>query len=847
MQPSIKTFALFLILTVSAFAQRPRNAADTQAQPSKKVKVTGSVIEKTTKQPLEYATVTFFLPDDTKALSGGITDNKGQFSIDIAPGTYDIKIEFISFQATEIKKRSITQDTSLGIVALSEDVTQLQEVVVRAESTTVEIKLDKKVYNVGQDLMVKGGTVSDVLDNIPSVTVDADGTVALRGNDNVRILIDGRPSNAANVSEALRLIPADAIEKVEVITNPSARYDSEGGGGLLNIILKKGKNQGVNGSIIGSWGNPENYGLSGTINYKTENFNLFTTSGYNYRVNPGRGMTNTEYFNTDGSTRNFINERRNNERLSKGFNTNFGFDWYLDKSTTWTNSINLRRSRGENPERVFFDNFDANQDFLFTDFRFNDQRSRDTNVEYNTNFVHNFKKDGHKLTMDGSFSQDRDRDDSDINFPLERTANNQLNERNTIRTDYVLPLGKDGQSQFEFGYKGDFNRLLTDYRVDSLNTITGNYDANLQFTNKLEYKEKINALYTQFGTKIKKFSYLLGMRWEYSDIDINQLTTQDFNNKKYNNFFPSVFLTYELPKESSVSLSYSRRISRPRGRQINPFSNYSSNINIFQGNPDLDPAFTDAFDLGYLKRWKKLTLSTSAYVNKTTDAFQFIRKESGDFVTTVVGGQDIQNPDGTVTIIDGQDFQTPIILTSPINLATEYRYGFEFTLNYSPFKWWRLNSNFNFFQVNTRGNYSYTDFQGNVQTQNFDNKASSWFTRLTSKVTLPYKIDWQTNMTYNGPQNNAQGRSRGQFGMNLAFSKDFFKEKATLTLNVQDVFNSRKRIFETELESLRSYNEMQWRVRQITVSLTYRFNKKKEKERDRQPRNENGGDDEFQG
>jgi outer membrane receptor for ferrienterochelin and colicins len=820
-----------------AFAQSPE---------AKKVKVTGTVIEKTTKQPLEYATVTFLLPNNTKVVSGGITDNKGQFAIDVNAGTYDIKIEFISFQASEIKQKSLTDDTNLGTIALTEDLTQLQEVVVRAEATTVEIKLDKKVYNVGQDLMVKGGTVSDVLDNIPSVTVDADGTIALRGNDNVRILIDGRPSNAVNIAEALRQIPADAIDKVEVVTNPSARYDSEGGGGLLNIILKKGKNQGINGSLIGTWGNPENYGVSGNINYKTENFNLFTTTGYNYRVNPGKGMTNTEYLNDDGSTRNFINERRDNERLSKGFNTNFGFDWYLDKSTTWTNSINLRRYRGENPERVFYDNFDADHNYIFTDFRFNDQRSKDTNFEYNTNFVKNFKKDGHKLTIDGSFSEDRDLDDSDINFPLEKTANNQLQERNTIKADYVLPFGKDDDSQFEFGYKGDFNRLLTDYRVDSLETATGVYLPNRQFTNKLEYKEKINAIYAQYGTKIKKFSVLLGMRWENSNIDINQLTTQEFNNKKYSNFFPSAFLTYEVSDQSSVSLNYSRRISRPRGRQINPFSNYSSNINIFQGNPELDPAFTDAFDLGYLKRWKKVTLSTSAYINKTTDAFQFIRKESGDFVITPQGAADVIENGEYITINDDPDIITPIILTSPINLATEYRMGFEFTLNYTPFKWWRLNSNFNFFAVNTRGDYTYTDFQGNEQTQNFDNNATSWFTRLSSKVTLPYKIEWQTNFTYNGPQDNAQGRTRGQFGANLGFSKDFFKEKATLTLNVQDVFNSRKRIVETNLDSFNSYSEMQWRVRQITVSLTYRFNKKKEKEKDRQPRNE-GGDEDFQG
>jgi hypothetical protein len=279
-------------------------------------------------------------------------------------------------------------------------------------------------------------------------------------------------------------------------------------------------------------------------------------------------------------------------------------------------------------------------------------------------------------------------------------------------------------------------------------------------------------------------------------------------------------------------LSYSRRISRPRGRQINPFSNYSSNINIFRGNPDLDAALSHAFDLGYLKKWRDVTFSSSVYLNRTTDAFQFIRRESGDFVTVTV---------------DGVDVVTPVILSTPINLATEYRFGFEFTMNFSPYKWWKLNSNFNFFRNESKGDYTYTSFDDEIITQNFDNTAYSWFTRLTSKVTLPYKIEWQTNFTYNGPQNNAQGRSRGIAAANLALSKDILKDKGTLSLNVQDVFNSRKRIFETYIPgTLNSYSEMQWRVRSVNFSFTYRFNRKKS-ERDRQPQKENDMEGEFQG
>lgn len=295
--------------------------------------------------------------------------------------------------------------------------------------------------------------------------------------------------------------------------------------------------------------------------------------------------------------------------------------------------------------------------------------------------------------------------------------------------------------------------------------------------------------------------------------------------KNTTTFSQCAFFTYEISDESSASVSYSRRIQRPRGRMLNPFSNLSSNINIFVGNPDLNPAFSDAIDFGYIKRWEKLTFNTSLYVNKTTDVFQFARRESGDFING-----------------------TPIIISSPINLATEYRTGFEFTLNYSPYKWWKLNGNFNFFRNETQGNYVYTNFNNNVITQNFDNTSTSWFTRITSKVTLPYKIDWQTNASYNGAQKMAQGKSLGVFAANLAFSKDIMKDKGTLSFNVSDVFNSRKRNMETYLPGVvSSYSEMQWRERQFSLSFTYRFNKPKN-EREKQPRkmqNDNEGD--FQG
>ena len=793
-----------IILTPSIYYSQQKSVTS-------KIIISGKIIEKNNKTPLEYATVTFKNSTNPKQIFGGISDSKGDFSIEIEPGSYDILFEFISFKPFIINQREILTNTNFGTINLEEDFNQLEEVTIRAERTTVEIKLDKKVYNVGKDLMVKGGTVSDILDNIPSVTVDIEGNISLRGNENVKVLIDGRPSNAINIAEALRLIPADAIDRVEVITNPSARYDAEGGGGLLNIILKKGKNQGFNGSFIANTAYPETYGLTGTINYKTKHFNIFTTQGLNYRNNPGNAITNSRYLNpNDNTTRDFMNETRDNQRMSKAYNGTFGIDWMFNETTTWTNIVNYRDSYGTNIDNVLQKYYDVGFNYDYTRNRINLENSTSYNIEFTTNFTKKFKKEGHKLTIDGNFSSNLDENIANIKdtntdnatVRTDETTNIQEQKRILIQTDYVLPFGKG--NQFEAGYRGDFLENTTDYSV-----IRNGTPFNI-FTNIIEYKERVNALYSQLGFKMNKLSTLFGMRWEDSNIDVNQLTPIDYNNKNYNNFFPSAFLTYEISKETSFSLSYSKRIQRPRGRLLNPFNNFSSNVNIFVGNPDLNPAFTDAIDFGYIKRWNNLTFNTSLYANKTNDVFQYVRKKSGDFENGV-----------------------PIIIITPINLSTEYRAGFEFTLNYSPYKWWKLNGSFNYFYVETDGDYNFVNSNNVTTNQNFDFKTTSWFTRLTSKVTLPKKIDWQTNMTYNGEQKNAQGSSLAVFGMNIAFSKDVLNDNGTINFNISDVFNSRKRIMESYIPGVVDSNgEMQWRVRQINLSFTYRFNvKKNEKEK----------------
>ncbi|WP_430615389.1 TonB-dependent receptor domain-containing protein [Flavobacterium sp. JP2137] len=791
---------LVLFTSVSGLAQSP----------SKNLVLSGTVIEAATNQPLEYASVYAQNKANAQIVSGGMTDAKGKFEFEVPEGEYYVKIDFLGFKTVEINSVSVVKNTSIGEQKIFADSQTLAEVNIIAERSTVEIKLDKKVYNVGQDMIVKGGTASDVLDNVPSVSVDVDGTVSLRGNENVKVLIDGKPTGlASNIAEAMKILSAESIEKVEVITNPSARYEAEGGAGIINIVLRKGKSQGINGSLTGTVGDPMNYGLNGTINFRSDQFNMYTVAGYNHSKSNGSMINNSEYLNPlTGLPTQYIDESKPSSREREGYNINFGLEWFLTKSFTWTNAVTLNKNQIYSPNTVYYNYYDQDRVFDYARTRDEDKDGRRESVEYTTTFEKNFAKDGHKLTVSGTVSVDKDNNNSLITdqilsqntSSMERTLNNETVDRNYLQADYILPLGEN--AKFEAGYLGNFSKLETVFVLDNFNNAQWINNTNL--TNTLEYKEKVHALYAQFGSKINRFSYMLGLRYEDTEVDVNQLITQDYNNKNYDNFFPSAFLNYEFSPSSNLSLSYSKRVNRPRGFFLNPFSNYSSDINFFQGNPDLDPALTNAFDLGYMHRWTGFTLSTSAYVNITDDAFQFVKRING-------------------TTADG----TPITVSSPINLATEYRYGFEFTLNATPFKWWRLNGNFNFYRKETQGDYTFTDFNGNQETQNFDNTAYSWFTRITSRVSLPYKIDWQMNGMYRAKEESAQGVNKANLSANMALSKDILKDNGTLSLNVSDIFNSRKRETETHLPQSNSFSEMQWRGRQVNLSFTYRFNQKK--------------------
>jgi len=793
------------------------------------VYISGTVLDQENNRPLEYATLVIQSTDDPSKVSGGITDIDGKFKVATPPGNYNLRIEYISYQSYVKNNQEVSKSLDMGTIRLSIDATQLEEMVVVGERTTVEVRLDKKIYNVGKDLTNSGATISDALDNIPSVTVDVDGAVALRGNGNVRILINGRPSALAGFgsTDALRQLPADAIEKVEVITSPSARYDAEGTAGILNIVLKKEKTRGFNGVINTTIGSPDAASLTANLNLRKEKYNLFTTVGYSYRTPPGNGFADNTFLSNESAFDRIIEDRDIN-RINSGFNLNLGIEYFLTETSSLTASAFGRTNDGEDITDVISTGFEGTQ-ISRTTIRTEDEQEEEKSAQFSLNYNNDFNTEGHKLTVDLQLSYNEEFKPTPIienqtfpsTLPIANLNIEDLEFQNEYlaQVDYVLPLG---DAQFEAGYRGNWEQSDTDFFLEEeLDLGSGVFIPNIGLTNRFVFNQNVNSFYTQFGDKLGAFSYLAGLRLENTQLkgeivgaDIESLQEAigediDINfDKNYLGLFPTLNLIYELAENENLTLGYNRRINRPRGRFINPFPSFSSRTNIFQGNPDLDPAFANAFDLGYLKRWEKLTLTSSVYYQKETDSFERIQEETGQITS-----------DGIV-----------IIRSIPINLATNERVGAELGLLYNPTKWLRLNGSFNFFEFNSEGEFNGVDFGA---------KNTSWFSRFSSKVTLPGSIDWQTNAFYRGPTNNAQTRNKGIFTLNLAFSKDILKDRGTLALNASDLFNSRKRISETLTPTFTSESEFQWRERQITLSFVYRINQKKKRGEGRQ----GGGDD----
>jgi hypothetical protein len=766
--------------------------------------VSGKVTDFENSEPLEYATITILDPKDNNVITGGLSDETGNFKISTKKGIYNVLIEYMSFKNQTIENINVYNDLSLGEVQLELNYESLGEVEIIAEETSVEIRLDKKIYTVGKDLSVRGGTANDVLDNIPSVSTDLDGNILLRGNDAARILINGKPSRLVGINSTfIKQLPADAIEKVEVITSPSARYEAEGSGGIINIILRKSKKLGLNGSLSANTGDPKANSLSSNINYRNGKINFFNSSSIYDRLRPGNSSGITEYYNGDNPST-FFSENRYRERDSKGYFVNNGFEWYIDDNTSLIGSFYYNDYKSDNLESNTINELDENSNILNSITQNDMEGDVDNNREYNINFERKFNDDGQKITIDFQYENSKEWENSIIDenqIISESIDENISSESYLIQSDYVLPIGEN--KQFEAGIRISNEDDITDYRV--FDNVNGGFIEDLNQSNLFQYKEKISAVYTQYGVKVEdKYSFLFGLRVENTLKNVNQLTIQDFTKIDDTGLFPTFNFGLEISENETLTFGYNRRIRRPWSRFVNPFPTKISPILIWRGNPFLDPTYSNNLDIGYHKRFESsFTVNTSAYFQKSTNSINTIIEDTGEFAE--INGVDV-----------------PIVERFPINLSTNERFGFELNLSYRKGRSWNINSNFNLFQNKVEGTYN--DIV-------YDNKNVSWSFRLNNKLTLPGKIEWQTRMNVRGPNETAVSKSEGDFSIDLAFSKELFKDKATLTLNIRDLLDQRGWRNETFNENFYNDFEFRWSQRSATLNLTYRFNQKKNQNR----------------
>ncbi|WKZ60053.1 MAG: outer membrane beta-barrel family protein [Cyclobacteriaceae bacterium] len=796
---------------------------------SQSISIKGRILDKETSEPIPFATFSLYSADSS-LITGGIADMNGAFEVSTKPGSYYGLVQVVSYRNQFVPLRQYSQAvTDLGKIELVANVQTLNEVVVSAERSLMQMDLDKRIFNVSEDLSNVGRNAVEILDNLPSIVVDQDGGVSLRGSQNVRILIDGKPSGLAGISstDALQALQGSMIERIEVVTNPSVRYEAEGNAGIINIILKKERQDGLNAVIEGTIAHPLNTGISTTMNFRKKKMNYFLNYSSNYRERPGRASLYQEF--TPNDTTYFTRSTRDFLRTGWSHNFRAGTDIMINDKNTFTAAFLVNVGDNMNLTDITYRDYDL-FDELGREFVRNDREAEDEkNMEYTLSYEKLFDQEGRKLTFYGQYRNNAETEKSSIRQRVilnlypdgelenpQRSYNKESEQNTLLQLDYIHPFN-GGKGKFETGYRGTIREINTDYLIEEF--INDSEWVNFgNFSNTFQYDENIQALYVLMGNHVGKISYELGLRMEYTDIrtelsNFSELIggNEPVNNKSYANFFPSIHANYHINNNNSVQVSYSRRVSRPGFWSLNPFSSFSDARNIRIGNPDLDPEFTDSYETGYLANGDTYSFYGGIYYRYTTDVTERI----------------------TVTRPPIRD--TTFII--PTNLGVEQFYGFEFNVSKDFTKWWTINGNANFFRAITEGEY---------EGESFDRDTYTWNSRVSNRFTLGKRTNLQATVFYRAPQQTTQGRREAFYTLDLGFTKDIWKNKATFSLNVRDVFNTR--IFRSVNEGDDFYfrNRFQRAFTTITASLVFRINQRQFGEKEEEGDGErNGFDQDF--
>lgn len=798
------SFISFLAISIS---QNPAGDLET---PIAAIEFTGLIVDGGTASPLGFAAVSVFNKQDSSLVGGALTDENGRFNFSGKGNQLFAKIEFLGYETLIIDPVPVENKVfkiskyvlDLGTLKLYAGGILIEEVEIQAERSETQFSLDKRVFNVGKDLANRGGTAEDILDNVPSVTVDVDGQVSLRGSSGVRILIDGKPSNFASGDDAgtLRQIPADLIEKVEVITNPSARYEAEGMAGIINIVLKKEKRIGFNGAFNGTISQPLAGGVGASLNYRKNKLNWFATYNLNYRSSIGGGTLYQEVYTNDTL---ITDQTRNSFRTGLSNSIRFGVDYFFTEKESFTNSFRYSTTSEYNTGDLSYVDYETSFDpenLIGTTFRGDEKYEADSGIQYRSNYRKEFSNRDHFLNISAQYENDLEEGNADytshfqapqgpkIDQNNQRSSNDELRSDWLFQADYNHPFSKD--HKYELGVRASWRDISNEYEV-SEETADDAWDVLEEFSDHFDYNEDIYAAYAQYGNKFGPISFQLGVRSEYAHVR-TALITLDYNNTREKlDFFPSAFLNYEISEGNALQTSYSRRIRRPRFWDLNPFWSFTDNRNIFAGNPKIASEYTDSYEINYLRIWEEATLSTGLYYRYTTDPISRIRE-----VDTL----------GTNYL-------------RPQNLVSRKDMGLESTLSYSALKWLRLDGSVNVFRAIEDG----TNIGAGLQSDSYTMSG-----RLTSRITAIYGTDFQIRGNYRAPRQTAQGRNKAMGSIDLGISRDFLKSKnLSLTLSVRDILNSRRRNYIQEGDYFFTEGSYFWRGRSIRLSASYRINQQK--------------------
>lgn len=815
-----KAFHILLYLNFLFLLQEARG----QNAPGGMGQVTGTLIDQDSRQPVGFANIVLFQVADTSAIAGGaMTDEQGKFAIEQVPaGNYRPKISLVGYASRRLPVITISPEkpsVNLGTIVFAVSSTRLQAVEIQGERPMVSYGLDRKVINVAKDLTSVAGSATDVMKNVPTVTVDADGGISMRGSSNLRILIDGRPTGMVvdNQAQILEQIPASSIESIEVITNPSSKFEAEGEGGIINIILKKEKREGYNGlaSVNVGTNNRYNASISGNYRYRKFNFN----GSYDFRRDNRNGYGHQDRYTYFENQTTYLNQDQDEIRNNTNHAAKIGLDYALTPQHTISGAVAYRNRNSRELESVTNRLFNTDQ--ILTEYYTRDNQENDAsnNTDFTLGYRQTFPKKGRELTADLVYSTSTGGESQNFTqiFPdspeatppiYDRSNTDEFNSQLTAQIDFTDPIGKAGK--LDAGYRSVISKRDDDYQFENFSADSMTWINNPGITNNFIFDQQVHGLYATYGNKLGKLSYQLGGRLEYTQNKGLQKTLGvTAPDTSYLNFFPSVFITHEINKENQVQVSYSRRINRPGMWDLNPFVDVSDPLNPRGGNPRLRPEFANAFELSQIHYGANdFSLNTTVFFRQTNDVIQRYRQ--------IINATTTFNTD--------------------INLASRKSYGVELVAAQTLFKIWKLNGNLSGFRSVLTG--------ANAGT-NLNNRNYSWTARLNSVITLWKGLDFQLSANYRSPIILSQGTMAAMYFTEMALKKDVLNKKGTITFRLNDIFNTQEFTVNQQGADFSSENYRKRQSRMAFIGFSYRFGDvtgQNKRQRDRDNQDDDAGD-----